>query len=39
VDKNLARRNMRWGLSMFIFLLMALGAAFAWAAVFLTAVK
>ena len=39
MDKKLARRNMRWGISMFIFLLIVLGFTFVWAAVYLNAVK
>jgi hypothetical protein len=39
VDKKLARRNIRSGISMFIVLLALLGVTFVWAAVYLNAVK
>lgn len=39
MDKKLARRNMRTGISMFILVLALLGATFVWAAVYLNAVK
>jgi hypothetical protein len=39
VDKKLARRNLRTGISMFIMLLALLGVTFVWAAVYLNAVK
>ncbi len=39
MDKEMARRNMRSGISMFIVVLSLLGVAFVWAAVFLNAVK
>jgi hypothetical protein len=39
VDKKLARRNMRTGISMFIVVLALIGVTFVWAAVFLNAVK
>jgi hypothetical protein len=39
MDRKLARKNMRTGISMFILLLVLLGATFVWAAVYLNAVK
>ena len=39
MDRKLARRNMRTGISMFIIVLALIGTSFAWAAVFLAAVK
>ena len=39
MDKKLARKNMRSGISMFIVLLALIGATFLWAAVYLNAVK
>ncbi len=39
MDKKLARRNIRSGISMFIVLLALLGVTFVWAAVYLNAVK
>ncbi len=39
MDKKLARRNMRTGISMFIVVLALIGVTFVWAAVFLNAVK
>jgi hypothetical protein len=39
VDKKLARRNLRSGISMFVVLLALIGVTFIWAAVFLNAVK
>jgi hypothetical protein len=39
VDKKLARKNMRSGISMFIVLLALIGVTFVWAAVYLNAVK
>lgn len=39
MDKKLARRNIRSGVSMFIVLLALLGVTFVWAAVYLNAVK
>ena len=39
MDKKLARRNMRSGISMFILLVALLGVTFVWAAVYLNAVK
>jgi hypothetical protein len=39
VDKKLARRNLRAGISMMIMLVALLGATFVWAAVYLNAVK
>ena len=39
MDKKLARRNMRTGISMFIVVLALIGVTFVWAAVYLSAVK
>jgi hypothetical protein len=39
VDKKLARKNIRSGISMMIVLLALLGVTFVWAAVYLNAVK
>jgi hypothetical protein len=39
MDKKLARRNMRAGISMFIMVLALIGVTFVWAAVYLTAVR
>lgn len=39
MDKKLARRNMRTGVSMFIMVLALIGVTFVWAAVYLNAVK
>jgi hypothetical protein len=39
VDKKMARRNLRSGISMFVVLLALLGVTFVWAAVYLNAVK
>lgn len=39
MDKKLARRNLRTGISMMIMLVALLGATFVWAAVYLNAVK
>jgi hypothetical protein len=39
MDKKLARRNLRTGISMFLMLIVLLGVTFVWAAVYLNAVK
>lgn len=39
MDKKLARRNMRTGISMFIMVMALIGVTFVWAAVYLNAVK
>jgi len=39
VNRKLARKNMRMGLLMFILLLVLMGAAFVWAAIFLAVTK
>ncbi len=39
MDKEMARKNMRSGISMFIVVLSLLGVAFVWAAVFIHAVR
>lgn len=37
MDKNLARRNMRLGIVLFVVLLLMLGITFAWATLYLRA--
>jgi hypothetical protein len=39
VDKKLARKNIRSGVTMFIMVLALVGVTFVWAAVYLNAVK
>ena len=39
MDRKLARKNMQWGIAMFIVVLALIGATFAWATVYLNAVK
>jgi hypothetical protein len=39
VNRKLARKNMRMGMLMFIMLLVLMGAAFVWAAIFLAVTK
>jgi hypothetical protein len=39
VNRKLARKNMRMGVAMFIMLLILMGAAFIWAAIFLAVTK
>jgi hypothetical protein len=39
MNRKLARKNMRMGVLMFIMLLVLMGAAFVWAAVFLAVTK
>jgi hypothetical protein len=39
VNRKLARRNMRMGILMFIMLMVLMGAAFVWAAIFLAVTK
>jgi hypothetical protein len=39
VNRKLARRNMRMGALMFIMLFVLMGAAFVWAAIFLSVTK
>ena len=39
MDKKLARKNIRSGVSMFIVVLALIGVTFVWAAVYLNAVK
>ncbi len=39
MDKKLARRNLRSGISMFVVVLSLIGITFIWAAVYLNAVK
>ncbi len=39
MNRKLARKNMRMGVAMFIMLLILMGAAFIWAAIFLAVTK
>jgi hypothetical protein len=39
MNRKLARRNMRMGAAMFVMLLILMGAAFVWAAIFLAVTK
>ena len=39
MDKKLARKNMRMGVTLFIVLFILLGVTFLWAAIYLNAVK
>lgn len=39
MDKKLARKNIRSGITMFIMVLALIGVTFVWAAVYLNAVK
>lgn len=39
MDKNMARRNMRLGIVLFVVLLLMLGITFVWAEIYLNAVK
>ena len=39
MDKKLARKNMRMGVTLFIVLFVMLGVTFLWAAIYLNAVK
>jgi hypothetical protein len=39
VNRKLARKNMRMGVLMFVLLLVLMGAAFVWAAIFLAVTK
>jgi hypothetical protein len=39
MNRKLARKNMRFGVSAFIMLLILMGAAFVWAAIFLAVTK
>ncbi len=39
MNRKLARKNMRMGILMFILLLVLMGAAFVWAAIFLAVTK
>jgi hypothetical protein len=38
MDKNLARRNMRMGIALFVILLAMFGVTFVWAQIYLNAV-
>ena len=39
MDRKLARKNMRFGISLFVLLLALIGAAFVWAVIYLGVVK
>jgi hypothetical protein len=39
MDRKLARKNMRFGTSLFILILAIIGIAFAWAAIYLQVIK
>ncbi len=39
MNRKLARKNIRFGISMFIMLLILMGAAFVWASIFLSVTK
>ena len=39
MNRKLARKNIRFGVSMFILLLLLMGAAFVWGAIFLAVTK
>jgi hypothetical protein len=39
MDKNLARRNLRLGIVLFVVLLLMLGITFVWAEIYLNSVK
>jgi hypothetical protein len=39
MDRKLARKNMQWGIAMFIVVLALIGTTFIWATVYLNAVK
>lgn len=39
MNRKLARKNMRMGILMFVLLLVLMGAAFVWAAIFLAVTK
>ncbi len=39
MNRKLARKNIRFGVSMFILLLLLMGAAFVWASIFLAVTK
>jgi hypothetical protein len=39
VNRKLARKNMRMGVAMFVMLIILMGAAFVWAAIFLAVTK
>ncbi len=39
MNRKLARKNIRFGVSMFIMLLLLMGAAFVWASIFLAVTK
>jgi hypothetical protein len=39
MDRKMARRNLRTGISMFVVVLALIGVTFVWAAVYLNAVK
>ena len=39
MDRKLARKNMRFGVSLFILMLALIGIAFAWASIYLQVIK
>lgn len=39
MDRKMARKNMQWGIALFIVVLALLGATFVWATVYLNAVR
>jgi len=39
MDRKLARRNIRFGISLFILVLALIGATFAWASIYLGVIK
>jgi hypothetical protein len=39
MDRKLARKNMRFGVSLFVLMLALMGVAFAWAAIYLQVIK
>ena len=39
MDRKLARKNMQWGIAMFIVVLTLIGLTFIWATIYLNAVK
>ena len=39
MDRRLARRNLRFGISLFVLLLALIGTTFAWASIYLQVIK
>lgn len=39
MDRKLARKNMRWGIPMFLVLLALVGVTFIWASIYLATIK